>query len=232
MTNIQTTVIADNIARVQERIAQAAERSQRSATEITLVAVTKYHGPEVAQAVAEAGCLHLGENRPQELWKKADALSDYPIRWHQIGHMQRNKVKRTAPLLHCIHSIDSLRLWESLHEAATQQPLQGLLEVNISGDDSKHGFRPEEMEEACGHLSNYPQVKITGLMTMAALDGDLSVARADFQRLRELRDRLNKHLPPEQRLYDLSMGMSRDFEVAIEEGATLVRVGSVLYEGI
>lgn len=232
MTNTLTSVIAENLAHVRERIACAAERSQRSAEEITLVAVTKYHGPEVAQAVAEAGCLDLGENRPQELWKKAEALETYPVRWHQIGHMQRNKVKRTVPLLHCIHSIDSLRLWESLHEAAAERRVQGLLEVNISGDQNKHGFRPEEMEEVCGHLSQYSQVQVTGLMAMAALEGDLSAARTDFQRLRELRDRLNAKLPAEEQLRDLSMGMSRDFEVAIEEGATIVRIGSVLYEGI
>jgi PLP dependent protein len=223
--------ITENLARVRQQIADAAARSGRSADEITLVGVTKYVTAEVARPLAEAGCLDLGESRPQQLWDKAAALADLPIRWHAIGHLQRNKARRTAPLATLIHSVDSPRLLEALEEACTG-PLSVLLEVNISGESAKHGFAPGQIEPVLAELPVFRHVAVRGLMCMAGLEGGLDEARRDFSALRELRDRLRACCPPQITLEELSMGMSGDFQVAIEEGATIVRVGSALFEGV
>jgi pyridoxal phosphate enzyme (YggS family) len=224
--------IADNLSRIRQQIADAATRSGRDSSEVTLVAVTKYVDADAAQALLDAGCQDLGESRPQELWRKAEALTGAEVRWHFIGHLQRNKVRRTLPHLTLLHACDSIRLLEELQRVSAETPdaVQALLEVNISGDASKHGFSPDEMPAAIGSLDGYPHVRICGLMGMASLSGTLDDARRDFERLRLLRDRLADNAGVE--LNELSMGMSGDFEVAIEEGATIVRVGSALFEGL
>jgi pyridoxal phosphate enzyme (YggS family) len=229
--------IADNLRRVQERIAAAAESAGRDASEITLVGVTKYVSVQQAAELAAAGCFNLGESRPQELWNKAGELASASgrilpdIRWHLIGHLQRNKLRRTLPLVTLIHSVDSQRLlaaidaeWQSLTAEANAPapPLRVLLEVNTSGEAAKHGLAPEELEPVLAAAREFPRVEICGLMTMAALEGGLAVAAHNFASLRELADRYH--------LKERSMGMSGDFEVAIREGATLVRVGSALWE--
>jgi pyridoxal phosphate enzyme (YggS family) len=233
--------IADNLRRVQERIAAAAESVGRRAYEITLVGVTKYVSAQEAAELAAAGCLDLGESRPQELWKKASELeragrSTAPaVRWHLVGHLQRNKVRRTLPLVAMIHSVDSERLLAEIDAARTEAgdnspPIGVLLEVNTSGEAAKHGLAPEEVGPLLESAPRYPNVAIRGLMTMAALEGGTDVASRNFARLCELRDRLKPGAPGCVRLEDLSMGMSGDFEVAIREGATIVRVGSLLWE--
>jgi pyridoxal phosphate enzyme (YggS family) len=229
--------IADNLRRVQERIAAAAESAGRDAREITLVGVTKYVSVREAAELAAAGCLDLGESRPQELWTKAGELASAsgstlpPIRWHLIGHLQRNKLRRTLPLVSLIHSVDGERLlssidaeWQSLTAEANTPapPVRVLLEVNTSGEAAKHGLAPQELEPVLTAAREFPRVEICGLMTMAALEGGLDVAARNFASLRELADRYQ--------LKERSMGMSGDFEVAIREGATLVRVGSALWE--
>jgi len=226
--------IADNVAAVRARIDEAAARSGRSADRVTLVCVTKYAGVEAAQALVEAGCLDLGESRPQELWHKHDVLANSAIRWHLIGHLQRNKVARTLACTHLIHSVDSLRLARSIDENARNQgpPARVLLEVNISGESAKHGFSPDEIEQALVELANLPHLRVLGLMGMASGDGDLTTARREFASLRMLREQLVGRCPPGVLLDELSTGMSLDFGVAIEEGATLVRVGSALFEGL
>jgi pyridoxal phosphate enzyme (YggS family) len=226
--------IASNVADIRERIADAAQRSGRAATDVTLVAVTKYVGPSETQMLLAAGCRDLGESRPQSLWGKADAIEDSEVRWHMIGHLQRNKVRRTIPLVCLTHSGDSVRLISEIDRLAEAGggPAKILLEVNVSGDEAKHGFSADELEAALPQLGRLPNVTIQGLMAMARLDGDLSAARRDFTALRELRDHLMTNCPPEICLDALSMGMSRDYEVAIEEGATIVRIGSALFEGV
>ncbi len=223
--------IAENVARVRGRIADAAARSGRPASQITLVAVTKYVSAAMVRPLIAAGCIDLGESRPQQLWEKAAALGDLPVRWHLIGHLQRNKVRRTLPLVTMIHSVDSPRLLAAIEEepAAT---LPVLLEVNISGETAKQGLAPEAIEPFLAQAAGYRNVAIRGLMGMAGLEGGLATARRDFAALRELRDRLRPRCPAGMTLDELSMGMSGDFEVAIEEGATIVRVGSSLFEGI
>lgn len=272
--------IAENVAAVRGRIADAAARSGRRPADITLVAVTKYVSADLAGPLVAAGCIDMGESRPQQLWEKAAALADLPIRWHLVGHLQRNKVRRTLPLVAMIHSVDTPQLLAAL-DAERSSPLptnlrsvpgegQGerksplppgegqaeggdqsnsplqtrrdqsqchnrlplLLEVNISGEAAKHGFAPDAIEPLLGELAGYHHVGVRGLMCMASLEGGLDAARRDFAALRLLRDRLRPQCPPGVSLDDLSMGMSGDFEVAIEEGATIVRVGSALFEGI
>ena len=238
--------IADNLHRVQERIARAAESAGRRADEITLVGVTKYVGPNEAAKLSTAGCHHLGESRPQELWKKAAAFDGlvasatrHPappqIHWHLIGHLQRNKVARTLPLVTLVHSVDSERLLAEIDSAcvAAGDKLPGvdiLLEVNTSGESAKHGLAPDEVTRLVDAAPNYPRVHILGLMTMAALEGGPAIAARNFAALRELRDRLKPHTSGHTVLNELSMGMSDDFEVAIKEGATIVRVGSLLWD--
>ena len=226
--------IADNLARVQARIAAAAIRSGRTSADVTLVAVTKYVDIDAAKAMIDAGSLDLGESRPQELWRKAEAIAHKDLHWHFIGHLQRNKVRRTLPHIALLHACDSVRRLAEVDRVSGELGLEmkTLLEVNISGDESKHGFKPEEMASVIEALGQYEHVSVTGLMGMASLTGDTDSARRDFERLRQLRDSLQSQTPNGISLDELSMGMSRDFEQAIEEGATIVRVGSTLFEDI
>jgi len=154
------------------------------------------------------------------------------VRWHQIGHMQRNKLRRTVPLLACLQSADSTRLLAAADEEAArmERTLPVLIEVNVSRDPSKHGFAPEEVEPLLAELPSWPHLEVRGLMCMASLEGDLDTAARNFADLRELRDRLQPQCPPGVSLAELSMGMSRDYEAAIREGSTIVRIGSALFE--
>ncbi len=233
MTDLQQQ-ISENVANIRRRIVEAASRGGRTAHDVTLVAVTKYVGVDEIRALVAAGCTQLGESRPQQLWQKADELADLNIQWHMIGHLQRNKVQRTVPLMSMVHSIDSRRILGAVDRSAVElgSCVPVLLEVNISGDEAKHGFTPEEIEPLLETLPGLSGVSVRGLMCMAGLRGDGELARADFTKLRKLRERLEVNCPEGVVLDHLSMGMSGDFEIAIEEGATLVRVGSALLEGI
>jgi len=226
--------IAENVAEVRGRIADAAAAAGRNAGEITLVAVTKYVGEAEIRALAEAGCCLLGENRPQHLCEKARALQSVPIRWHMIGHLQRNKVRRTLPLVEMVQSADAPRLIEAIDRIAAELSRRTpiLLEVNVSGETAKHGFEPDAVEPFLETLSRYRHVEVRGLMCMASFSGGLEAAGREFAALRGLRDRLRANCPEGIAFNDLSMGMSGDFEVAIREGATIVRIGSALYEGL
>jgi pyridoxal phosphate enzyme (YggS family) len=226
--------IAENLHQVRERIAQAATRAGRDAGGIRLIGVTKYAGPELAAALIEAGLADLGESRPQELWRKAEALAGRAVRWHLIGHLQRNKVRRTLPLVTLVHSGDSLRLLEALNEesAALGRPCDVLLEVNLSGEPAKHGFAPGELAPQLPAIAALSHLRVRGLMGMAGLDTSRDEARRQFAALRQLREKLLANCPPAISLAELSMGMSGDFEEAIAEGATMVRVGSALFEGL
>jgi len=223
-----------NLADIRGRIAAAAQRAHRDPQRVTLVAVTKYVSVEDARLLALAGCQDLGESRPQELWQKAEALHDLPIRWHLVGHLQRNKVRRSLPLIHLLHSADSARLVEELNKTAESLncDCQTLLEVNVSGDPQKHGLSADQIPPLLAELERFPKVRVRGLMTMAALERQGEASREDFRKLRLLRDQLQATCSAAASLQELSMGMSGDFEVAIEEGATIVRVGSALFEGL
>lgn len=226
------SVLRTRLHAVEERLAAACRRAGRSRAEITLVAVTKTASVEAAAIMLEQGAIDLGENRPQELWRKA-AVLPATVRWHMIGHLQRNKIERTLPLVCLIHSVDSPRLLEALEQESTRQelqtPLAVLLEVNASREASKHGFAPTDLPDLVPRLAALKHVQVKGLMTMAAPDEDPEYCRPTFAEVRLLRDRLGREVGPPHSLEHLSMGMSGDFEVAIEEGATIVRVGSALF---
>jgi hypothetical protein len=224
--------LASNLRQVQERIALAAERDGRRAEEVKLVAVTKYVDEETTRLLFDAGQTVLGESRPQSLWNKAEFLGDCGVEWHLVGHLQRNKVQRTLPYCHLIHSVDSSRLMGAIAEAAAAQgrTAQILLEVHISSDRTKQGFQPEELPAALDEASGLSHVAIRGFMAMGSLGGDDSTHRREFARLRELREQLARFNGSNVSLDELSMGMSNDFELAIAEGATIVRVGSLIFE--
>ncbi len=226
--------ILNNVAEIRQRIARAAHRSGRAEADVLLVAVTKYVDIALTRWLVEAGCHALAESRPQALCAKASAIDDPAVSWHLIGHLQRNKIRRTLPAVDWIHSVDSLRLLEALEPETAQQErsLHVLLEVNISGDAEKTGFSTEEALRISAQLGRWPHLMIDGLMAMSALESDAEGAREDYRRLRNLRDTMQQQCPEGVTLQHLSMGMSRDFEVAIEEGATMVRVGSLLFEGV
>ncbi|MBI1832913.1 MAG: YggS family pyridoxal phosphate-dependent enzyme [Planctomycetes bacterium] len=212
-----------NLAAVETRISAACARGGRQRSEVTLVAVTKNVSAEIAALLPEFGIIDLGENRPQELWRKADALPK-TIRWHLIGHLQRNKVDRTLPIADMIHAVDSVRLLEAIEQEAAKQKrdVAVLLEVNASGEAAKQGFAPADVPALAAILKDFKHVQVRGLMTLAALQ-EPEACRPTFRALRELRDSM--------KLAHLSMGMSNDFEMAIEEGATFIRLGTVLFEG-
>lgn len=226
-------ILGDRLRAVEDRLQAACQRSGRARADVTLTAVTKTTSAEIAAWLPDLGIFDLGENRPQELWHKA-ALLPTSVRWHMIGHLQRNKVEKTLPLVGLIHSVDSLRLLATLEEEAARQQrsLDVLLEVNASGEVSKHGFAPLELASVAPDIHKLQHVRVRGLMTMAAPTDDLERCRPTFRTLRQLRDQLQHELGAAHDLRHLSMGMSGDFEVAVEEGATLVRIGSALFEGL
>jgi pyridoxal phosphate enzyme (YggS family) len=226
--------IRDNLERVKGHIAEAARRSGRPAESVRLVAVTKRSPPEWIRPLVACGARDLGENYPQELWRKVESLADVgeAVRWHLIGHLQSNKVKKTLPMVAMIHAVDSLKLLRILDEAARSiaAPPPVCLQVNTSGEPSKHGWDAETLLADAEAIAACRSIPIAGLMTMAALGTTAESARGSFIALREVRERLRGRTGLS--LDELSMGMSNDFEAAIEEGATLVRVGSALFEGV
>ena len=225
-------ILGQRLEAIRTRVQAACGRVGRSPESVTLIGVTKTVGHEVAQALVDLGVADLGENRPQELWRKSDLVSG--ARWHVIGHLQRNKVERTVGLSSLIHSVDSERLLEAIETEAKRIGKQTavLLEVNCSGEEAKHGFTPEAVLAFTSNLKPLHFVRIEGLMTMAALADDPEAARPAFRRLAGLQKELRQVLGDQHPLNQLSMGMSGDFEVAIEEGATHIRVGTVLVGGL
>lgn len=224
------SILANRLELVQERIAQSCTRATRKTDEITLVAVTKTVSCRVVRVMHELGISHFGENRPQELWKKA---ADLPAaQWHLIGHLQRNKIDKTIPLIHLMHSVDSERLLFALHEYGLKHhtPLPVLIEVNCSREEAKGGFSIPTIQELADQFKTFNGIRIEGLMTMAAYHDDPQHSRSTFVELRSLRDQFRTQTG--LALPHLSMGMSNDFEVAIEEGATFVRIGTTLFEGL
>ena len=214
--------IAENVVRVRARIAAACDRAGRDPADVTLIAVSKTHPPEAIAAAYAAGILDFGENRVQEATPKVPAARALGVEatWHLIGNLQRNKVAAALPLFDVIHSVDSLRLAEALNERSTAGA-RVLLEVNVSGETSKHGVSLEEAPDLAERIGHMRHIALLGLMTVAPIAAEPEDARPIFRRLRDLRDALG--------LRELSMGMTGDFEVAIEEGATFVRVGRAIF---
>jgi pyridoxal phosphate enzyme (YggS family) len=225
--------IAGNYRDVQHRIDVACQQAGRSSSDVKLVAVTKYAKVEWVQKLIKQGVCDLGESRPQQLLGRAELFPN-KVRWHLIGHLQRNKARRILPLVSLIHSVDTFRLLSTLDRLAEELELRPrvLLEVNMSGEPAKHGFSQQELVENWKNVLECRHLQIDGLMTMAALTEDVEETRPVFYGLREFRDSLVDLSPSSVPLIELSMGMSRDFEMAIEEGATILRIGSRLFEGL
>ena len=226
--------IAENIAAVRARIEAAARRAGRDPASINLMAVTKTHPPEIIREAYGAGLRLFGENRVQEFAGKAELLGDLrDAQWHLIGHLQTNKAVRAAELFRAVDSVDSLRLAEKLNGAAGQtgKKLAVLIEINVGGEAAKSGVAlgSRELEETLAGATRLENLQFLGLMTVPPLSENPEEARPYFRKLREMRDAIAKRQLAGIKMDELSMGMSHDFEVAIEEGSTCVRVGTAIF---
>jgi pyridoxal phosphate enzyme (YggS family) len=223
---------AHNLAAVRDRIAGAAARAGRDAASVRLLSVSKTVPAERLRLAIAAGCRDLGENKVQEASRKAENLADLTdLRWSVIGHLQTNKAKDVVRFASEFQALDSPRVAEALDRRlqAAGRSLDVFVQVNTSGEDSKFGLEPEAVGEFLTHLPAYQSLRVRGLMTLALFSPDTARVRACFVLLRELRDRLRQDAPTGVDLAELSMGMSGDFETAIEEGSTVVRVGQAIF---
>ena len=217
--------LPDRLLEVRQKIEAARARGGHG-QRVVIVAVTKTHGPDAVQAAYDAGLGDVGENRVQEALPKMDVVS-VPVRWHLIGHLQRNKVK-ALPRFDLLHSLDSSRLADAVNDAgaAAGRPVNALLQINVVGEESKGGFAPNDVEAEAERLRALPGIHVRGVMAMAPLDADERTLRTVFGGARRVRDALRA---AGHDAAELSMGMSNDYEVAVEEGATLVRLGTVFF---
>lgn len=221
--------LQERMAEVEERVTRACVASGRDRNDVKVIAVTKYVSLEMVSSVLEAGLEHIAESRWQDAEHKWKVLGDQGT-WHFIGHLQTNKVKDVIGKFQYIHSLDRMSLAQELQKKATAADLEVnvFLQVNISGEDTKFGLSPEAVPGFLREIASLDRVKVIGLMTMAPFEGDPELTRPVFRGLRELRDELNQLALTPEPITELSMGMSNDFEVAIQEGATWVRLGTVL----
>jgi len=221
----------ENIGRVRERIANACRRAGRRPEEVKLVAVSKTVPPELIRRAFEAGLHDFGENRVQEANAKRPALSDLTVTWHMVGHLQSNKAKLARELFHVVHSVDSLRLAQKLDQAAVcaDDKLPVLLQVNLGDELTKSGAREEEISQLAEQVGRLKTLELRGLMVLPPFFEDPEQARPFFRRLRELAKLLEALNLPNVSMQELSMGMSHDFEIAIEEGSTAVRIGTAIF---
>jgi PLP dependent protein len=224
--------LALRLALVRQRMDACASRAGRAPEEMTLIAVSKTHPPEILRRAIEAGALDLGENRVQEADAKITELGRESARWHLIGHLQANKARRAVALFDVIHSLDSASLARRLDHLcadASREELPVLIQVDLAGEETKSGVDEEELPRVVEAVVACERLRLAGLMTLPPFFEDAELARPYFRRLRELRDALTSggNFGPERG--ELSMGMSHDFEVAIEEGATMVRVGTAIF---
>jgi pyridoxal phosphate enzyme (YggS family) len=220
--------ITERVAEVQGRLSRAIEKAGRDPAEVALMAVSKNHGPDAVREAAAAGLTLFGENRVQEAAAKIPESPGH-LRWHLIGHLQRNKVRFAVELFEAIHSVDTLKLAETIqrHCEEAGRRMQILLEVNVSGEAVKFGFKPDEVPEVLRRSAEWSRLEITGLMTMPPFTEDPEGARPHFRKLRELRDRWQDETGVP--LPVLSMGMTHDMEVAVEEGSNVVRIGTAIF---
>ena len=224
-------MLRHNLDRVHDRIAKAAESASRDPDDVCLVAVTKNRPAAVIDALLDLGVGAIGENRPEEIVRKQDELG-LDIPWHMIGHFQRKKIGKTLPLLDMVHSVHTLRLLATLDVRARDEVeelgrLPVLIQVNVAGETSKQGFDPVDVPDVIDIAESLVGVRPVGLMTMAPFDADEDELEDLFHDMRDLQERVGPDRIPE-----LSMGMSRDFEAAVRAGSTMVRIGSALFEGV
>jgi pyridoxal phosphate enzyme (YggS family) len=223
--------IPKNLVRIRERIADAAGRSGRKAEDVRLIAVSKTHPIEAVRAAAEAGQRDFGENKVQEALQKIAQSTDSSLRWHLIGHLQSNKARKAAAVVGSIHAIDSIELLNKVDQAAreTSRTVEVLIQVDLALEDTKYGAPASDVANIVRAAENCTAARLVGLMLLPPIAENPEDARPWFARLRGLRDELVDSGAAAERLRELSMGMSHDFEVAIEEGATMVRVGTAIF---
>jgi len=224
-------MISANIDRVRERIAAACGRAGRRPEDVTLVAVTKTFPPEQVREAVRAGIRDIGENYVQELLPKREALAGEDVRWHFIGHLQSNKVRSVAGWVTMVHALESLSLARELdaRAAGAGRIIDTLVEVNTTGEDSKYGIAPDQVLPFVRSLEGFGHIRLCGLMTIGPFLPDPEGSRPMFRQLRELREILSRQRQQNLEAVHLSMGMTGDFEVAVEEGATLLRIGTALF---
>lgn len=218
--------VKDNLKDIQNNIEKACQKVDRDPADIKLIAVTKYVSTERAQEALEAGIVHLGENRDEGLLKKWEVLKNEPV-WHFIGSLQTRKVKNMIDHVSYIHSLDRLSLAEEINKRATQS-MNCLIQVNVSGEESKHGLHPEEVIPFVQQLAQLEKVNVCGLMTMAPLTEEEDLLRSCFKQLKQLQEQVQKLGLTYAPCRELSMGMSNDYTIAVEEGATMIRIGTAL----
>lgn len=218
--------VSENYAEISRKIRNACERVQRSEEEITVIAVTKYVSVSRAKEAIEAGIVHLGENRDDELLKKIEILGDKPV-WHFIGTLQSRKVKNIIDHVEYIHSLDRMSLAKEIHKRAKRK-IKCFVQVNTSGEETKHGLSPIEVIPFIKQLEMYDNIQVVGLMTMAPYTNNDMIIRECFKKLKEIQLQVQELKLEHAPCHELSMGMSNDYEIAIEEGATMIRIGSAL----
>jgi pyridoxal phosphate enzyme (YggS family) len=228
---LHSAALAARLADVRERISRVATRAARDPSHITLVAVSKTVDADRIRAAADAGQIDFGENKVQEALDKMDRLSDLPIRWHLIGHLQSNKAKKAGARFDVIHSVDGEEIGQRLDAAAAgaARAMKVLLQVDLAGEPTKHGAREDELAAILDAARGWQAARPVGLMLIPPAADDPEMARPYFRAVRLVRQRLLEGGIPSSMLDELSMGMSHDFEVAIQEGATMVRVGTAIF---
>lgn len=221
--------ISKNLENIKKRIEDSAKKSGRDAKDITLIAVTKTYSPDFINEAIDLGVTDIGENKVQEIMEKYDKVK--PVRWHLIGHLQTNKIKYIIDKVHMIHSVDSIRLMDEIDRQANKHGIimNILIQVNISGEESKFGINPDEIDEMLEHAKELKNVKVCGLMTIIPKIDSMISNRLHFINIRQIYIDISKKIYDNICMKYLSMGMSADFEMAIEEGSNMVRIGSAIF---
>ena len=218
-----------NTELVFQQIADASQKANRNLDAVSVIAVTKYVDVQTAEALLSLGIHHIGENRVDKFLEKYQALKDYPVTWHLIGTLQRRKVKEVIPYVDYFHALDSLKLAQEIQKR-TDHVIKCFLQVNISGEESKHGFSKEELLELLPELAKLDQIEYVGLMTMAPFEADSDELKEIFKDTQALQAEIREKQIPNMPMTELSMGMSRDFKEAIQFGSTFVRIGTAFFK--
>ena len=218
-----------NTELVSQQIADASQEANRALDAVSVIAVTKYVDVQTAEALLPLGVRHIGENRVDKFLEKYQALKDYPVTWHLIGTLQRRKVKEVIPYVDYFHALDSLKLAQEIQKR-TDHVIKCFLQVNIPGEESKHGFSKEELLELLPELAKLDQIEYVGLMTMAPFEADSDELKEIFKDTQALQAEIREKQIPNMPMTELSMGMSRDFKEAIQFGSTFVRIGTAFFK--
>ena len=220
--------LAENADLVRQQVETARNKANRQ-DQVNVIAVTKYVDVATTEALVKTGIQHIGENRVDKFLEKYQALKDYDLTWHLIGSLQRRKVKDVINLVDYFHALDSVKLAQEIQKRA-EHPIKCFLQVNISGEESKHGFAPDELDDVLAEIAQLDKIEIVGLMTMAPFEASQEELQDIFSKTHQLQKQLENKQLKNMPFSELSMGMSRDFEVAIENGATYVRIGSSFFK--